>query len=79
VGVELRDEKELLSWEDKELLDENSQLTEARLCKVCLDKAVPVVFTPCGHLVCCTECAEPLQTCPICRKDIQGMLKTFLS
>lgn len=32
------------------LEEENRQLKEARLCKVCMDDDVGVVFLPCGHL-----------------------------
>ncbi|XP_036041385.1 baculoviral IAP repeat-containing protein 7 isoform X2 [Onychomys torridus] len=54
------------------------QLQEERTCKVCLDRAVSVVFVPCGHLV-CTECAPNLQVCPICRVPIRSCVRTFLS
>jgi hypothetical protein len=48
------------------------------MCKVCLDRAVSVVFVPCGHLV-CAECAPSLQQCPICRTPIGSCVRTFLS
>lgn len=32
------------------LEEENRQLRDARLCKVCMDEDVAVVFLPCGHL-----------------------------
>ncbi|KAM7326715.1 hypothetical protein ACRRTK_013082 [Alexandromys fortis] len=54
------------------------QLQEERTCKVCLDRAVSVVFVPCGHLV-CPECAPNLQVCPICRVTISSCVRTFLS
>ncbi|KAM9527405.1 baculoviral IAP repeat-containing protein 7 [Guaruba guarouba] len=54
-------------------------LQEERMCKVCLDKDVSVVFVPCGHLVACRECALNLRLCPICRADIQDRLRTFMS
>uniref|UniRef100_A0A8C4N9R2 RING-type E3 ubiquitin transferase n=1 Tax=Equus asinus asinus TaxID=83772 RepID=A0A8C4N9R2_EQUAS len=54
------------------------RLQEERTCKVCLDRAVSVVFVPCGHLV-CAECAPNLQICPICRAPIDSCVRTFLS
>ncbi|XP_001915144.1 baculoviral IAP repeat-containing protein 7 [Equus caballus] len=54
------------------------RLREERTCKVCLDRAVSVVFVPCGHLV-CAECAPNLQLCPICRAPIDSCVRTFLS
>uniref|UniRef100_A0A8C8ZYG7 RING-type E3 ubiquitin transferase n=1 Tax=Prolemur simus TaxID=1328070 RepID=A0A8C8ZYG7_PROSS len=54
------------------------QLQQERTCKVCLDRAVSVVFVPCGHLA-CAECAPSLQLCPICRAPIHSRVRTFLS
>ncbi|XP_023367816.1 baculoviral IAP repeat-containing protein 7 [Otolemur garnettii] len=57
---------------------ELQQLQEERMCKVCLDRAVAVVFVPCGHLA-CVECAPSLQLCPICRTPVHSRVRTFLS
>ncbi|KAM7125623.1 baculoviral IAP repeat-containing protein 7 [Molossus nigricans] len=54
------------------------RLQEERTCRVCLDRAVCVVFVPCGHLA-CVQCAASLQLCPICRAPIQSCVRTFLS
>ncbi|XP_077525651.1 putative inhibitor of apoptosis isoform X6 [Haemaphysalis longicornis] len=62
-----------------ELALENLRLKEQRLCKVCLDAEVGVVFLPCGHLAACPACASALTTCPICRSDIAGTVRTFLA
>jgi hypothetical protein len=61
------------------VIDENRQLKEARLCKICMDEDVDTVFLPCGHLVSCNSCARSLRNCPICRTFIRGTVKTFLS
>ncbi|XP_041255097.1 baculoviral IAP repeat-containing protein 7 [Onychostruthus taczanowskii] len=55
------------------------RLQEERMCKVCMDKDVSVVFVPCGHLVACEECALHLRLCPICRAVIQGSVRAFMS
>ncbi|NXA03603.1 BIR7B protein, partial [Sapayoa aenigma] len=55
------------------------RLQQERMCKVCLDRDVSVVFVPCGHLVACGECARSLRLCPICRAVIQGSVRTFMS
>uniref|UniRef100_A0A8C5TCN8 RING-type E3 ubiquitin transferase n=1 Tax=Malurus cyaneus samueli TaxID=2593467 RepID=A0A8C5TCN8_9PASS len=55
------------------------RLREERMCKVCMDKDVSVVFVPCGHLVSCAECALNLRMCPICRAVIQGSVRAFMS
>ncbi|NWT71333.1 BIR7B protein, partial [Prunella himalayana] len=55
------------------------RLREERMCKVCMDKDVSVVFVPCGHLVACEECALNLRLCPICRAAIRGSVRAFMS
>ncbi|KAM8945752.1 baculoviral IAP repeat-containing protein 7 [Pelodytes ibericus] len=55
------------------------RLKEERMCKVCMDKDVSMVFVPCGHLVVCTDCAPNLRHCPICRAVIRGSVRAFMS
>ncbi|XP_047930719.2 baculoviral IAP repeat-containing protein 7 isoform X3 [Anser cygnoides] len=55
------------------------RLQEERICKVCMDRDVSVVFVPCGHLVACGECALNLRLCPICRAVIRESVRTFMS
>ncbi|XP_040291513.1 baculoviral IAP repeat-containing protein 7 isoform X2 [Bufo bufo] len=55
------------------------RLKEERLCKVCMDKDVSMVFVPCGHLVVCMDCAPNLRHCPICRASIRGSVRAFMS
>jgi len=62
-----------------DLETENARLKEQRTCKVCMDGEVGVVFLPCGHLICCVNCAPSLKDCPVCRSNIQGTVRTFMS
>ncbi|XP_071967023.1 baculoviral IAP repeat-containing protein 7 isoform X2 [Engystomops pustulosus] len=55
------------------------RLKEERMCKVCMDKDVSMVFVPCGHLVVCMDCAPNLRHCPICRATIRGRVRAFMS
>ncbi|NXO02953.1 BIR7B protein, partial [Rhinopomastus cyanomelas] len=55
------------------------RLQQERMCKVCMDRDVSVVFVPCGHLVACGECAINLRLCPICRAIIRESVRTFMS
>ncbi|XP_075427586.1 baculoviral IAP repeat-containing protein 7 [Ascaphus truei] len=55
------------------------RLKEERICKVCMDRDVSIVFIPCGHLVVCTDCAPNLRYCPICRAAIRGSVRAFMS
>lgn len=61
------------------LEEENRLLKEARLCKICMDNEVGIVFLPCGHLASCVNCAPNLQDCPVCRSAIKATVRTFLS
>ncbi|XP_071443953.1 death-associated inhibitor of apoptosis 2-like [Hetaerina americana] len=61
------------------LEEENRRFRESRLCKVCLDEEVGVVFLPCGHLVSCVHCAPSLKDCPMCRRSIGATVRTYLS
>ena len=62
-----------------DLESENARLKEQRTCKICMDGEVGVVFLPCGHLCSCVLCAPSLRDCPVCRTNIQGTVRTFLS
>ena len=62
-----------------ELLRQNEHLKNERLCKVCLDNEMSIVFIPCGHFVTCVNCAPSLSLCPICRRKIDKAVRTFMS
>ena len=62
-----------------QLEKENEELRERRLCKVCMDDEVNIVFLKCGHLVCCSDCAPTIKKCPICRQVIRGTVRIFMS
>ncbi|XP_034829347.1 death-associated inhibitor of apoptosis 2 [Maniola hyperantus] len=61
------------------LEEENRQLKEARLCKVCMDNEVSVVFLPCGHLVSCAGCGAALGACPLCRAPVKALVRAYLA
>ncbi|XP_038213958.1 baculoviral IAP repeat-containing protein 7-B [Zerene cesonia] len=67
-------EKKELSLEE-----ENRQLKEARLCKVCMDNEVSMVFLPCGHLVSCAECSAALAACPLCRAGVKALVRAYFA
>lgn len=85
-GLVSRPNSSLADWrpdspsrDPNELELENLRLREQRLCKICLDADVGVVFLPCGHLVACPACAASVKDCPVCRKQIVGAVRTYLS
>ncbi|KAM9326090.1 E3 ubiquitin-protein ligase XIAP isoform 1-T1 [Gastrophryne carolinensis] len=65
--------------EESNIEEKLRKLEEEKICKVCMDKAVSVVFIPCGHLVTCSDCADALDKCPICCMIIQRRQKIFMS
>ncbi len=65
--------------ETRTLLEENRALKDQRMCKVCMDAEANIVFLPCGHLVCCANCAPALRNCAVCRSLIRGTVRTYLS
>jgi len=56
--------------EGSDLEQENRRLKEARICKICMDNEVGVVFLPCGHLISCVNCVHKLKDCHCSRTTI---------
>lgn len=55
-------------------------LNEKTTCAICLCYPRRTVFVPCGHIVCCQQCADRIVShagasniarCPICKKEIE--------
>ncbi|XP_076877856.1 E3 ubiquitin-protein ligase XIAP [Brachyhypopomus gauderio] len=55
------------------------KLQREKLCKVCMDRDIAIVFIPCGHLVTCMKCSDSLGKCPICCAVITQKIKTYSS
>lgn len=60
------------------------KMQEARMCSICFDAEIGVVFLPCGHLVCCPGCATEIQSkpsplCPLCRTNIGNSISIFFA
>nr|XP_022288096.1 baculoviral IAP repeat-containing protein 3-like [Crassostrea virginica]XP_022288097.1 baculoviral IAP repeat-containing protein 3-like [Crassostrea virginica]XP_022288098.1 baculoviral IAP repeat-containing protein 3-like [Crassostrea virginica] len=69
-----------MSLEDtRSLLEENRQLRELRMCKICMENEASIAMLPCGHLCCCTDCAPAMRKCPICRQFVKGTVRTWLA
>jgi len=54
-----------------------------RLCSICMENQINCAFIQCGHACCCNECGAIIlkrrQRCPICRADVEGILKIYVS
>lgn len=62
----------------KELEEENENLRQRTMCRVCDDRLATELFLPCGHLACCDQCTGKLELCPFCRKKIQRTYHVFM-
>ncbi|OQV21123.1 hypothetical protein BV898_04887 [Hypsibius exemplaris] len=58
---------------------EYERLKKERICKVCLVRDSQMIFHPCGHLVCCSQCSAEVQTCPVCRAVIAQKSRVYLA
>ncbi|CAO2839692.1 unnamed protein product [Amaranthus hypochondriacus] len=64
-------------------MDENGLETAKRdclmpdLCVICLEREYNAVFVSCGHMCCCTTCSSQLSNCPLCRRRIEQVVRTF--
>ena len=50
---------------------------DALMCIICLENPKDVVILNCGHVCACKRCAEQLQTCPICRQNIERLVPMY--
>ena len=61
--------------QEKELSEKKS--TNKRLCTICFEKEISILFLPCCHLCCCEVCNSLMINCPICQKKISNKIKVF--
>nr|XP_039256746.1 deleted in malignant brain tumors 1 protein-like [Styela clava] len=56
------------------------EISEDRLCVICLSEEKNVFFGPCGHVCCCNDCGmrSDVTDCPVCRNRIEQRQRTFL-
>lgn len=52
---------------------------DARLCKICFNREMRIVFMPCGHLLACAECAKDMKICGVCRKNVERTVQVYIS
>ena len=57
------------------------ETAEKKSCKLCMEHDISVVFLPCGHLCCCSRCANlpAVENCPMCRVKIVNKMRVFQS
>ena len=66
-----------------EINDEVDEEENENICKICFDKKINTVILPCAHVVVCLECSQGFtgttNECPICRSQIDKVIKTYRS
>jgi E3 ubiquitin-protein ligase MYLIP len=65
----------------RELEEELQKIKQLMTCHVCRVNPVSATFCPCGHTICCLQCAEQLQQlqCMQCSTQIQSIQRILLS
>jgi hypothetical protein len=51
----------------------------ASTCVICMEVARQVLFMPCKHVVCCSNCSGHVQKCPVCNQRITSKQPIFLA
>ena len=79
-------DKQVSSWEDPVLDAKKSahgtevtpQRRRAPDCIICMDSPACIALIPCWHATYCAGCADKLETCPQCKKKVEGRQKFYL-
>ncbi|XP_049810845.1 death-associated inhibitor of apoptosis 1-like [Schistocerca nitens] len=61
------------------VLNTEREIDDPRICKICFQEEMGVLFLPCGHIVACVKCAPSLSSCAVCRKPVSATVRAFLS
>ncbi|XP_044016513.1 death-associated inhibitor of apoptosis 1-like [Aphidius gifuensis] len=67
----------ILTNSNKPQKEKNSD--DARLCKICYNEELGIVFLPCGHIVACVKCAPGMVTCAVCRGRVDMTVRAIIS
>lgn len=76
-GSPLTDDSASRADQLKILQERLSVIQDALTCRICMDREINSVFWPCGHQMCCHECASLCQNCPICRHVVDKVQIVF--
>ena len=63
----------------KSIVEENTQMSNNILCKVCLAEQCSIIIIPCSHFAVCGQCITALENCPLCRSTIKGTIRAQLA
>lgn len=63
----------------RELESELSRLRNAMTCRMCKSNPISATFCPCGHTVCCLNCASRTSSCWECHKPVNTIQRMLLA
>lgn len=63
----------------RELEGELQRLRTAMTCRLCKRNPIGATFCPCGHTVCCFQCAQRMSTCWECDVSITSVQRMVLT
>lgn len=52
---------------------------ESRLCKICMEEELTILFLPCAHILSCEKCASKTKECPVCRTLIERKIHSYFA
>ena len=58
---------------------DSTEVAKESECKVCFERNMDAVFIPCGHVAACFPCASKMTQCPICRSDVDRVVRLYFS
>ena len=64
---------------DKQKDNVSQHLQYDVICKLCVERKADIIFLPCAHILTCKDCASTLNNCPICRFDINQLVKVYFA
>lgn len=63
----------------QQLESELQRLRNAMTCRSCKEKPIGAIFCPCGHTICCYECAQHLHECIQCHRQVDSIQRVLLA
>ncbi|KAJ4917958.1 E3 Ubiquitin ligase family protein [Raphanus sativus] len=64
--------------------EDEDEIPDGALCVICVTRRRVPAFIPCGHVVCCRQCALAVERevnpkCPVCLQSIRGSMRVYYS
>ena len=63
----------------RELEGELQRLRTAMTCRLCKQNPIGATFCPCGHTVCCYQCAQRMHSCWECDETVTSVQRMLLT